>query len=165
MHWRSKSDPSRPLSVTFPPSSLQKRWRSPEVNPITKQLVSRLAQHTAVAAPLKGLSATNNFSPEATDQTTTFASSPSHLSAKRKHKMRLRVRWGLHWYLSNNYTPGWQQGDWLAPYGIEEYSEDWTLQFLNLKSLWAWYCSLSEGKTQTYLWDRLLFFIALPLYA
>lgn len=70
------------LSVTFPPSSLQKRWRSPEANPITKRLVSRLAQHTAVAAPLKGRSATNNFSPEATDQTTTFASSPSHLSAK-----------------------------------------------------------------------------------
>jgi len=51
-------------------------------NPTTKQLVSRLAQHTAVAVPLKARSALNSLSPEATDQTTTFALSPSHLSAK-----------------------------------------------------------------------------------
>ena len=79
---RLRSDPSRILSVTCPPFSLQKRRRSPLANPITKQLVSRLAQHTAVAGPLKGCSATNSFSPEATDQTTTLASSPSHLSAQ-----------------------------------------------------------------------------------
>lgn len=89
---RLRPDPSKTLSDTFPPFSLQKRWRSPLANPITKRLVSRLAQDTAVAGPLKGRSATNSFSPEATDQTTTLESSPSHLSAKASDQIERKDR-------------------------------------------------------------------------
>ena len=69
--------------ITFP-FSLLKRWRSPLANPTTKRLILRLAQDTAVAAPLNGRSATNSFSPDVTDQTTTFTSSPKCLSTERR---------------------------------------------------------------------------------
>ncbi len=69
--------------ITFP-SSLQKRWRSPLANPTTKRLISRLAQDTAVAAPLKGRSATNSFSPDATAQTTALESSPINYQQQKR---------------------------------------------------------------------------------
>lgn len=54
------------------------RWRSPVAKPTTKQLLSRLVQDTAVAAPLKGRSATKSFLPVAMDQTITVESSANH---------------------------------------------------------------------------------------
>jgi len=69
------------LFITLP-SSLQKRWRSLLANPTTKQLILRLAQDTAIATPLKGHSAANSFSPEATAQTTALESSPINCQQK-----------------------------------------------------------------------------------